>query len=162
MAKREFKIDVYQTLFMVERAWLVGVTPRTIQNCWMHTHVLSGLIESEREETRHLTKISEVTALLEQLTLLSSESEEDEVMAAEEFINFEFEFDLNNSYKPTDEDIIDLLPSDYQQGNLDEDMVDIDDVVQHVGLDVEYQALKTLQTLLEQQQKNIFLHVKSI
>ena len=51
--------------------------------------------------------ISEVAALLEQLTLLSSEIEDDEVMDAQEFINFKCELDLNNPYEPTDEDIID-------------------------------------------------------
>ena len=75
---------------MVERAWREGVTPQTIQNCWIHTCVFSGLIESEREEARQFTEISEVAALLEQLTLLSSETEDDEVMDAQEFINFEF------------------------------------------------------------------------
>ena len=95
----------------------------------------SGLIESEREEARRFTEISEVAALLEQLTLLSSETADDEVMDAQEFINFECEFDLNNPYEPTDEDIIDSLLFEDQQDNLDEDMVDCDDVVQQVGLD---------------------------
>ena len=31
-------------------------------------------------------------------------------MDAQEFINFKCEFDLNNPYEPTDEDIIDSLP----------------------------------------------------
>ena len=34
------------------------------------------------------------------------------------------------SYEPIDEDIIDSLPSEYQQGDLKEDMVDSDVVVQ--------------------------------
>ena len=99
---------------MVERAWREGVTPQTIQNCWIHTSGFSGLIESEREEARHFTDISEFAALLEQLTLLSSQIEDDEVMDAQEFINFKCEFDWNNPYEPTDEDIIDSLPSEDQ------------------------------------------------
>ena len=74
-------------------------------------------------------------------------------MDAQEFINFEFEFDLNNPYEPTDEDIIDSLTFEDQQNDLDEDMVDCDDVVQQVGLDVADRALATQQTFLEQQQE---------
>ena len=48
---------------------------------------------------------------------------------------FEFEFDLNNSYEPTDQNIIDSLPSEYQKGDLEEDMINSDEVVQQVGLD---------------------------
>ena len=75
MADREFKIDVYQAVVMVERAWREGITPQTIQNSWIHTCVFSGLIDSEREEARHFTEISEVANLLVQLTLLSSKIE---------------------------------------------------------------------------------------
>ena len=39
--------------------------------------------------------IGEVVAFFKQLTLLSSKTKEDEVMDAQEFINFEFEFYLN-------------------------------------------------------------------
>ena len=51
-------------------------------------------------------EISEVAALLEQLTLLSSKTADDEVIYAQEFINFEFELDLNNPYEPTDEGVV--------------------------------------------------------
>ena len=68
-------------------------------------------------------------------------------MNAQKFINFEFKFDLNNPYEPTDED---SLPSEDQQDDLHEDMVDCDDVIQQVGLDAADRALVTLQTFLEQ------------
>ena len=48
MADREFKIDIYQAVVMVERVWREGVTPQTIQNCWIHTGVFTSLLESER------------------------------------------------------------------------------------------------------------------
>jgi hypothetical protein len=110
----------------------------------------SGLTENEKEEARRFMEISEVAALLEQLTLLSSKTADDEIIYAQEFINFEFELDLNNPYEPTDEDIINSLPSEDQQDDLDDDMVDCDDVIQQVGLDAADRALVTLQTFLEQ------------
>ena len=70
---------------------------------------------------------------------------------------------MNNPYEPTYEDIIDSLPSEDQQDNLDEDRVDCDVVVQQVGVDAVARALATLQTLLEQWHQNIvFSHVQSI
>ena len=106
--------------------------------------VLSDLVEIEREEARRFMEIREVVALLEQLTLLSFETEEGEVIDAHKFIIFEFVFDLKNLFEPTDEDIIDSLSFDYQQGDVDENMVDFDNLVQQIGLDATNQALVTL------------------
>jgi len=33
-------------------------------------------------------------------------------MEAHEYLNYELEFDLNNPYEPTNEEFLDMLPSD--------------------------------------------------
>ena len=48
----------------------------------------------------------------ERLSLLSSDLGDNDVMDAHEFINYEVDFDLNNPYEPTDEDFLDILPSE--------------------------------------------------
>ena len=70
--------------------------------------------------------------------------------------------EYKTNYKPTDEDIIDSLPFEYQQDDLKKDMINSDDVVQHVGLHAANWALATLQTFLEQPHHNAFSHVRSI
>ena len=54
-------------------------------------------------------KLEEITTLLEQLALVSKESESGPTTNAHEFINYEVEFDLNNRYTPTEEEFIGML-----------------------------------------------------
>ena len=49
------------------------------------------------------------TTLLEQLALVSLESETRPTMNAHEFINYVLDFDLNNLYIPIEEEIISML-----------------------------------------------------
>lgn len=113
MADKEFVVDVYQVIVMVQRAWTIGVIAPIIQNCWKHTYILSNLIERETEEARHGNEVDELAILFHQLTLLSSNIVVSDVIDAHEFINYELEFDLNNPYQPTDEDFLDMLPSEH-------------------------------------------------
>jgi hypothetical protein len=124
-----------------------------------HTGIFSTFVENEREEAKRLSEVAEVATLLERLTLLSSQSEEDDTMDAHEFINFELEFDLNNPYQPTDEDIIDCLSSEDQDCDLDEDIVDVDEVV---GLNDAECCLETLKKFLQQRPENVLSDVKNI
>ena len=73
--------------------------------------VLSISFEREIKKARHLIEVDEVATLLHQLTLLSSDSEVDDVMNAHEYLNCEMEFDLNNPYEPTDEEFLDMYSS---------------------------------------------------
>ena len=47
-------------------------------------------------EAIHKKELVEIITLLEQLTLISKESESGPTMNAHEFINYELKFDLNN------------------------------------------------------------------
>ena len=105
-ANKVFAIDMYQVVVIIERAWRVGVTTLTIQNCWRHTCVLSISIERQIEEARFLVEVDEIATLLHQLTLLSSYSELGDMMNAHEYLNYEMEFDLNNPYEPTNEEFL--------------------------------------------------------
>ena len=111
IANKVFAIDVYQAVIMVVMAWSTGVTSSTIVNCWRHTGLLSVLVDIERDAiekdrfaARIASEVDEVGSLLHQLSLLSSHPEDSNVMDAQEFINFEIDFDLNNSYEPIEED----------------------------------------------------------
>ena len=79
-----------------------------IQNCWRRTGVLSIFIEREIKEAGRSVEVDEVATLLYQLTLLSYDSEVGDVMNAYEYLNHEKEFDLNNPYEPTDEELLDM------------------------------------------------------
>jgi hypothetical protein len=55
-------------------------------------------------------------------------------MDAHEFVHFEVDFDLNNPYQPTDEEIVQMLSSQYPIINEDEEVIITDDVVEvHMG-----------------------------
>jgi hypothetical protein len=104
-ANKVFVIDIYQVVVMIERAWRVGVTTSTIQNCWRHMCVLSISIERQIEEpSRLLVEVDEIATLLHQLTMLSTDSEVGDMMNAHEYLNHEMDFDLNNPYEHTDEE----------------------------------------------------------
>jgi hypothetical protein len=100
-------------------------TTSTIQNCWSHTGVLSISIKRQIEEARLLVEVDEITTLLHQLSMLSSDSEVGDMMNAHEYLNHEMEFDLNNPYEPTDEEFLDMSSSGHQEIDVDEVMVDV-------------------------------------
>ena len=143
---------------MVEKAWRLEVSTTTIQNCWRHTGILSNLIEREIEEVRHVREIDEVASLLHQLTLLSIDTKESEAMNANEYINYELEFDLNNPYKPTDEDILDMISSNHQDNDVDE-VVIMEEVV---GVRAVESALETVKKYLVQRPNNVLQHIRNI
>ena len=81
-------------------------------------------------------------------------------MDAQEFINFEVDFDLDNSYKPTEEDILDLLPSKDLEIAADEIMDDaVEDVV---GFDVAEAAIYTLKRFLQQRPRDVSSRIKLV
>jgi hypothetical protein len=127
-------IDVYEAVTMLEKAWRNKVIPTTIQNCWRHTRILSVLVENEVLQEQQRKEIEEVATVLEQLSLISSEIETPN-MNAQEYLNYELEFDLNNPYQPTNEEIIEMLPSQ-QQGSeyvdSDPDEANPNDVIEEV------------------------------
>jgi hypothetical protein len=82
-------------------------------------------IEREIKEARRLVEVDEVAPLLHQLTLLSSESEVDDVMNAHEYLNYEMEFDLSNPYEPIDEEFLDMYSSKHQEIDVVEIMIDV-------------------------------------
>ena len=107
---QSFAIDVYQDVTMLEKAWHNGVTPTTIQNCWRHMGILSVLVENEVLQEQQRKEVEKVVAILEQLSLISIETETPN-MNVQDYLNYELEFDLNNPYQPIDEQIIKMLPS---------------------------------------------------
>jgi hypothetical protein len=154
-----FAIDIYHVVNMVERAWRVGITTSTIQNCWRHTCVHSIFNEREIEEARCLVEVDEVATLLHQLTLLSFDSEVGYMMNAHEYLNYEMEFDLNDPYEPTDEEFSDMYSSKHQE-NVDEVMVDVVEDV--VGSSVVECSLETLKKHFEQRPNDALSHIRSI
>jgi hypothetical protein len=68
MANRSIEIDVYEAVIMLEKAWCIGVSALTIQNCWKHTSIFSILIGNGEEKGMHLKELDDVTDLLRQLT----------------------------------------------------------------------------------------------
>ena len=150
---KSFAIDVYQAVTMLEKAWRNKVTPITIQNCWRHTRILLVLVENEVLQEQQRKEIEEVAAVLKQLSLISSEIETPN-MNVQEYLNYELEFDLNNPYQPTEEQIIEMLPSQ-QQGSehedSDPDEANPHDIVEEVvGFKDVGSALQTLKFFLEQ------------
>ena len=152
---------------MVVMAWSTGVTSSTIVNCWRLTGLLSVLVDRERDAiekerfaARIASEIDEVGNLLYQLSLLSSHPEDSNVMDAQEFIIFEVDFDLNNSYEPTKEDILDMLPSEDLEIAIDEVMDDaVEDVV---GFDVAEAAIHTLKRFLQQRPRDVSSRIKLV
>ena len=94
---KNFTIDVYQVVTMLEKAWHNRVTPTKIQNCWRYTGILSLLVENEVLQEQQRKEVEEVAVVLEQLSLISSETETPN-MNVQEYLNYELEFDLNNPY----------------------------------------------------------------
>ena len=162
---KSFAIDVYQAVTMLEKAWRNGVTSTTIQICWRHTGILSVLVENEVIQEQQRKEVEEVAAVLEQLSLISSETETPN-MNVQEYLNYELKFDLNYPYQPTDEEIIEMLPSQ-QQGNEHEDS-DLDEANPHdiveevVGFKNVGSALQTVKKFLEQRPNDTMLSIRNI
>ena len=83
-----------------------------------------------------------------------------DAMEAHEYLNYELEFDLNNPYEPTDEEFLDMLPSDQQE--LDVDEVVVDEVEEVVGFGVVERALETLKKYFQQRPNDVLSHIKTI
>ena len=162
---KSFAIDVYQTVPMLEKAWRNGVTPTTIQNCWRYMGILSILVENEVLQEQQRKEVEEVFAVLKQLSLISSKTETPN-MNVERYLNYELEFDLNNPYQHTDEQIIEMLPSQ-QQGSeykdSDPDEANPHDIVEEVvGFKDVGSALQTLKKFLEQRPNDTMLSIRNI
>ena len=162
---KNFAIDVYQAVTMLEKAWRNGVIPTTIQNCWRHTGILLVLVENEVLQEQQRKEVEEDTAVLEQLSLISSETETPN-LNVQEYLNYELEFDLNNPYQPTNEQIIEMLPSqqqdnEYKDSDLDE--ANPHDIVEEVvGFKNVGSALQTLKFFLEQRPNDTMLSIRNI
>jgi hypothetical protein len=129
MANKGIGIDVYEVVIMLEKAWRIGVRALTIQNCWKHTGILSVFIgNGEEEEGMCLKELDDVTNLLHQLILLSSDIGISPTMNAHGFVHFEVNFDLNNPYQSTDEEIVQMLSSQHPIIDENEEVIIIDDV----------------------------------
>ena len=168
---KSFVIDVYQAVTMLKKAWRNGVTPITIQSCWRHMGIFSVLVENnvlpENEvlQEQQRKEIEEVAVVLEQLSLISSETETLN-MNVQEYLNYELEFDLNNPYQLTDEQIIEMLSSQ-QQGSehedSDPDEANPHDIVEEVvGFKDVGSALQTLKKFLEQRPNDTMLSIRNI
>ena len=118
------------------------------------------LVEREIEETRCVKEVDEIATLLHQLTLLSSDIEESDAMEAHEYLNYELEFDFKNPYEFTDEEFLDMLPSDQQE--LDVDEVVVDEVEEVIELGVAQRALETLKKYFQQRPNNVLSHIRTI
>ena len=87
-------------------------------------------------------------------------------MNVQEYLNYELEFDLNNPYQPTDEQIIEMLPSQ-QQGSQhkdsDPDEANPHDIIEEVvGFKDVGSALQTLKKFLEQRPNDTMLSIRNI
>ena len=81
-------------------------------------------------------------------------------MDAHEFINFEVDFDLNNPYEPTKEDILDTLPSKDLEIVANEVM---DDAVEDaLGLDVVEGYLHSVKKFLQQRPRDVSSRIKMV
>ena len=65
--------------------------------------------DREALEAIQKKELEEIITLFEKLALVSKESESGPTMNVHELKNCELEFDLNNSYTPTKEEIISIL-----------------------------------------------------
>ena len=65
-----------------------------------------------------------------------------DTMNAQEYLNFELEFDLNNPYESTDQEFLDTFPSEHQEHDIDKVIVDV--VEEAVGLNVAQRPLENL------------------
>jgi hypothetical protein len=116
--------------------------------CWNHTDILIG---NGEEKGMCLKELDDITNLLHQLTLLSSDTGISPTMDAHEFVHFEIDFDLNNPYQPIDEEIVQMLSSQHPIVDENEEVIIIDDVVEvHMGFKDALNALETLKKFLEQ------------
>ena len=117
------------------------------------------LQEQQRKE------VKEVADVLEQLSLISSKIETPN-MNVQEYLNYELEFDLNNPYQPTDEQIFEMLPFQ-QQGSKHEDS-NHDEANPHniveevVGFKDIGSAFQTLKKFLEQRPNDTMLSIRNI
>ena len=87
-------------------------------------------------------------------------------MNVQEYLNYELKFDLNNPYQPTDEQIIEMLPSQ-QQGSeykdCDSNEANLHDIVEEVvGFKDVGSALQTLKKFLEQRPNDTMLSIMNI
>ena len=76
------------------------------------------------------------------MTLLSSNIEVSDTMNAQEYLNYELEFDLNNPYEPIDEEFLGMFPFEHQEPDVDEVIVGV--VEEVVGLNVAKRSLENL------------------
>ena len=87
-------------------------------------------------------------------------------MNVQKYLNYELEFDLNNPYQPTNEQIIEMLPSQ-QQGSehedSDPDEVNPHDIVEEVvGFKDIGSALQTMKKFLKQRPNDTMLSIRNI
>ena len=127
--------------------------------------ILSVLVETEVLQEQQRKDVEEVAIVLEQLSLISSETKTPN-MNVQEYLNYELKLDLNNPYQPSDEQIIEMLPSqqqgsEHEDSNLDE--ANLHDIVEEVvGFKDVGSALQTLKKFLEQRLDDTMLSITNI
>ena len=134
-------------IWFVLHLLLIRFTQRTL--CCNMEAEETTMRDREAQEAIDEKELEDITTLLEQLALICEESESGPAMDAHEFINYELEFDLNNSYLPNEEDIIGMLDEGddvAENEHIEEvDNVQISDVVvDEVGFKNAKSALVTL------------------
>ena len=123
--------------------------------------------DRETHEAIHRKELEEITTILEQLALVSKESESGPIINAHEFINYELEFDLKNPYTPTVEEIICMLDGGGDAGDnepIEEvDNVQINDVlVDRVGFKDAKSPSVTFKQILKQRTTDVTPSIQSI
>ncbi|KAL3693992.1 hypothetical protein R1sor_007643 [Riccia sorocarpa] len=89
------EVDVYDAVLMIEKAWRVDVTSKTIRNCWIHaqlvsaTGILPDLNASDDQYGAAIDPVRDLRSALIQLEEMTMESGIIPNMTADEYIDFE-------------------------------------------------------------------------
>lgn len=89
MDNKSLEIDVYRATIMFEKAWHIGISSSTIQNCWKHIFILFVLFENEKEATRQKKELDKVIIFMENLNLLFLDSGIFPTMDVQKFAHYE-------------------------------------------------------------------------
>jgi hypothetical protein len=119
MSNEDPEIDVYEAVKMLECAWRLKVTSNVIYHCWRHTGMLLLPDLNGVSIPNPQVELQELTRLLERLSLATNRSSDG--MEAQEYVQYELDFDLNNPYEVTEEDVWNVLGSIGGTSNVSDD-----------------------------------------
>jgi len=106
MSNKDPKIDVYEVVKMLNCAWRLKVTSNVIYHCWRHNDLNGVSIPNPHVELQELISLLEILSLA-----TNSSSDGSSRMEAQEYVQYELDFVLNNPYEVTEEDVWDVLGS---------------------------------------------------